>query len=279
MHAAGGRPADQQRDVEALALHLGGHMHHLVERGRDQAGEADDIDASLLGRLQYLARRNHDAEIDHLIIVACQHDAHDVLTDIVDIALDRRHQDLAGALAFAHSVGVFLRFHEGQEVGHGLLHHAGRFDDLRQEHFAGAKKISDDIHPVHQRAFDHMKRTGRGEPRFLGVYFDMLGDAIDEGMRQALLDRPASPGEILHLRFLRRRALESLGQGQQPFRRILAAIEDHILARFAQFRLDRFIDGELAGIDNPHVHAALDGVIEKHGMHRFADRLVAAKRE
>jgi len=31
MHPAGRCPADQQRNVEALALHLGGHMRHLVK--------------------------------------------------------------------------------------------------------------------------------------------------------------------------------------------------------------------------------------------------------
>ena len=41
------RAADQQRHREAAALHLARHVHHLVERRRDQAGEADDVD--LLG--------------------------------------------------------------------------------------------------------------------------------------------------------------------------------------------------------------------------------------
>ena len=35
--------------------------------------------------------RHHDAEIDHLVIVALEHDADDVLADVVDVALDGRH--------------------------------------------------------------------------------------------------------------------------------------------------------------------------------------------
>ena len=45
--AAGRRAADEERHVEALALHLGGDVAHLVERRRDQAGEADDVDLPL----------------------------------------------------------------------------------------------------------------------------------------------------------------------------------------------------------------------------------------
>ena len=56
---------------------------------------------SLARRLQDLRRRHHDAEVDDLVIVAGQHDADDVLADVVDVALDRRHQDLAGGLALA----------------------------------------------------------------------------------------------------------------------------------------------------------------------------------
>ncbi len=34
--AAGGRAADQQRNIETLALHLCGHVDHFIERRRDQ---------------------------------------------------------------------------------------------------------------------------------------------------------------------------------------------------------------------------------------------------
>ena len=94
--AAGRRAADEQRHVETLALHLGGDMHHLVERRRDQAGKADDVDFPLARRLQDPRRRHHDAEVDDLVVVAVEHDADNVLADVVDVALDGRDQDLAG---------------------------------------------------------------------------------------------------------------------------------------------------------------------------------------
>ena len=42
---AGRGAADQQRHLEAFALHLLGDVDHLVERRRDQAGQADHVDA------------------------------------------------------------------------------------------------------------------------------------------------------------------------------------------------------------------------------------------
>jgi hypothetical protein len=47
----------------------------------------------------------------------------------------------------------------GHQVGHGLLHHARGLDHLGQEHLAGAEQVADDIHAVHQRAFDHVQRA------------------------------------------------------------------------------------------------------------------------
>ncbi len=77
---------------------------------------------------------------------------------------------------------------------------------------------------------------------------------------------------------LKRSAISSmpLGRGAAGLRH---AVEHHVLAGLAQLRLDRVVDGELAGIDDAHVHAALDGVVEEHGVHGLAHRLVAAERE
>ena len=53
---------------------------------------------SALAVSRIFARRHHDAEIDHLVIVALEHDADDVLADVVHVALDGRHHDLAVAV-------------------------------------------------------------------------------------------------------------------------------------------------------------------------------------
>ena len=99
MDAARRRAADEERDVEALALHLGRDMDHLVERGRDEAGKADRVRLPFARDREDLRGRRHHAEIDDLVIVAGEHDADDVLADVVHVALDGRHHDRAGGLA------------------------------------------------------------------------------------------------------------------------------------------------------------------------------------
>ena len=117
------------------------------------------------------------------------------------------------------------------------------------------------------------------KPRLLGVGFDEFGDPVDERMGDALVDRPRAPFEILRLRLHSALAAEALSDGEQALGRVRAAVEDDVLAGLAQFRLDRLVDRELAGVDDAHVHAGLDGVVEEHRVHRLAHRLVAAERE
>ena len=163
-------------------------------------------------------------------------------------------------------------------MGDRLLHHARRFHHLRQEHLAGAEQVADDVHAVHQRAFDHVERALGAQPRLLDVGLDEVGDAVHQRVRQPLLDRLFAPGEIGFLRLLAF-AVEFLGDVEQPLGGVGTAIEHHVLAGLAQFRLEIVIDRHLPGIDDAHVHAGLDGVIEEHRMHGLAHALIAAERE
>ncbi len=53
------RAADEQRELESFALHFLRDVDHLVERGRDESAQADDIDAEFLRRGEnFLARRS-----------------------------------------------------------------------------------------------------------------------------------------------------------------------------------------------------------------------------
>ncbi len=72
---------------------------------------------------------------------------------------------------------------------------------------------------------------------------------------------------------------ETFGNFQQAFGSVCTTIEHHIFAGLAQFRINRVINGELTGIDDAHIHANLNGMIEEDSMHRFAHRLIATERE
>src|SRR5690606_26760687 len=74
-------------------------------------------------------------------------------------------------------------------------------------------------------------------------------------------------------------AAVALGQGQQVFGGLRAAVEDHVLDRIPQLRGQFVIDRELAGVDDAHAQPGGDGVVEKDGVDRLAHPVVAAKRE
>ena len=115
--------------------------------------------------------------------------------------------------------------------------------------------------------------------RFFRVGFDEVGDAVHERMREALFDGLFAPGEIFLLGLGAALAFELGGGLEQAIGRVGAAVEDHVLAKFAQFGRDVVVQRQLAGIDDAHVHAGLDRVIEEHRVHGFAHRLVAAEGE
>src|SRR5215471_15440815 len=66
---AGGCPTDQKRQFEALALHLSGHMYHLVERRRNQPAESDQIGVFGLGAFQDPLARDHYTHVDHFVVI------------------------------------------------------------------------------------------------------------------------------------------------------------------------------------------------------------------
>jgi hypothetical protein len=107
MNPARGGAADEKRDVEALALHFARHMHHLVEGGRDEARQSDDVHLLPTRRVQDLLGRHHHAEIDDLVVVAGEDHADDVLADVVHVALHGRHQHLAGGGPLRGAGGAF----------------------------------------------------------------------------------------------------------------------------------------------------------------------------
>jgi hypothetical protein len=78
-----------------VALHLGGDVLHLLQAGRDQARQADDVRAFRLGLGEDVPARHHHAHVDDLEVVALQDHRDDVLADVVHVALHGGDDDLA----------------------------------------------------------------------------------------------------------------------------------------------------------------------------------------
>ena len=177
-------------------------------------------------------------------------------------------------------LACFSCLHERHQVGDRLLHHARRLHHLRQEHLARAEQVADHVHAGHQRAFDHVERPLGLEPRLLGVGLDEIGDAVHQRMRRAACStghsRQARSASLLLACRARGSAAASASSRSVASG---AAVEHHVLAGLAQLRLEVVVDRHLPGIDDAHVHAGLDGVVEEHRVHRLAHRLVAAERE
>ena len=203
--SAGGGSADQQWNRETGARHFAGDMHHFVERRRDQARKSDQVRLLFASGGENLLARHHDSQVCHLVVIAGQHHADDVLADVVDVALDGGQQNaafagipsgIASGVAFGTG-GSPLRVHERRKKGDRFLHHAGGFYDLRKEHLAGAEQVADDAHSVHQRPLDDVERTRVFPPALLGIGVNVGIDAPDQGMGQPCLDGFCAPGEIL----------------------------------------------------------------------------------
>ncbi|EGF30551.1 hypothetical protein IMCC9480_1254 [Oxalobacteraceae bacterium IMCC9480] len=208
----------------------------------------------------------------------------DVLADVVYVALDGGNHDLA--LGFGGDAGLLFfellfDFDERNQVGHGLFHHACRLDHLRQKHLALAEQIANDVHAIHQRAFDHVDRPAAvGQQllaRFFGVFDDPLRDAVDQRVRQPLLHRAVAPFEVLF--FFLVTGFQGAGDLDHAFGGIVAAVQHDVFDALAQLGRQLAVDAHHAGVDDAHRHAGLDCVVQEYRVDRFACRVVAAEAE
>ena len=103
-------------------------------------------------------------------MVAAHDDGDDVLTDVVDIAFDGRHEIASAASLFAALPRLDVRLQEGD----GAFHGSGRFHDLRQKHLSFAEEFSDAVHALHERPFNDFSGLGEDVQCFGEVGFQEL---------------------------------------------------------------------------------------------------------
>ena len=193
------------------------------------------------------------------------------------IALDCGEQNLAFVLLFFQRPQQLLGFDERNQVRHGPLHHARTLDDLRQKHLAGAKQIADDVHAVHQRPFDHMDGPLDGEPSLLGVFENEVSHTMHECIGETFTHRQLAPRKRRGRN--RRGTLHIGGHFEQSLGGIGATVEHQVFHAFEQRRRNIGVERERTGIHDAHIHAGIHGVVEEHGVDRFAQRVIAAEGE
>ena len=88
----------------------------------------------------------------------------------------------------------------------------------------------------------------------LGVILDVLDDPLDKGVLEAILDRALSPRVVLD-RLLAPLPFDGLGELDKPLRGVVSAVEQHVLDAILQLGGDLVVDGQLTGVDDPHVEA------------------------
>ena len=128
-------------------------MAHLVKARRDQARETDNIYLFFNSAIDDIICRYHDPHVYDIKIITLQNNTHNILADIMDIALNRSHQNLtlAGRLNICASFLslFFFHIHKRLKISHSFFHHTGRFDHLRQKHLTVTKQIPNPIHAIH----------------------------------------------------------------------------------------------------------------------------------
>ena len=170
-----GGPAHKQGQVHSPAGHLPANLLHLEEAGGDEPAYGYGIGLLLEGAVQDGIPVHHYPQVHDVKAVAAQHNAGDVLSYVVDISLYGGHDH------FGPAAGLFRSLKMRFQHAHGLAHHLGALDHLRQEHLAFSKSSSHFFHGIHQRAFNHL--YGAAQPAQLFQYG--FGEAFASALQKA----------------------------------------------------------------------------------------------
>ena len=115
-----------------------------------------------------------------------------------------------------------------------------------------------------------------------GVVADEVGDAVHQRMTQALRHTHrrigrATPSQFGGLVF--GSAFGAVGHFDQTLTRVRATVQHHVFHPFAQRGLQVVVHTDHARVDDAHVHARLDRVVQEHGVDGLAHRVVTPEAE
>jgi hypothetical protein len=92
-------------------------------------------------------------EVDHLVAVAAEDDADDVLADVA-----RRPSLVPSTIRAADERSVFSASMKGSRYATARFMRA-RSSRPAEGTSSRPEQVADDLHPVHERAFDHVERS------------------------------------------------------------------------------------------------------------------------
>ena len=181
------------------------------------------------------AAGHHDPEVDHLVVVAAQHDPHDVLADVVDVALDGGHHDRAGRArrrpaapprgrGSARATAFFITRALFTTWGRNILPAPNRSPTMFMPAMSGPSITS--------------RGRAASQPGLLGVLRDVRVEALDQRVGQALVDRQLAPREVVAGPGHGRATRVARGDLQQPVRGVRAPVEDDVLDALEQVGVD-----------------------------------------
>jgi hypothetical protein len=98
VNARRGGSTNQQWQVHATTFHLLSNVDHLIERGSNETRQTNDIDVLRDSGVENLLAGDHNTHVDDTVVVATKNDTNNVLSDIMDVALNGSEKDGPGVL-------------------------------------------------------------------------------------------------------------------------------------------------------------------------------------
>ena len=192
------------------------------------------------------------------------------------ISFDRSQKDLPGAAGRQFVLG-FFGFQDRHQPGNCFFHHPGAFDYLGQKHLPCTKEVAHLVHSVHQGSFNDLECLIIMHKGFVNILIDVVGDAFDQRVSQALVQRECPPLLLQDLSFLP--VTMRICISDQTIGSIFSPVQDHILHQFQQILRDLVVDQEVSSVDDPHIQTGFDGMEKEGRMHGFPDKIVPPERE
>jgi hypothetical protein len=181
------RTTEQDGDVrQAACVHLLEVLPHDESRLDEQAAHADRVGAGICGGVEHLGEADLDAEIANLVPVVGEDDVHEVLPDVVDVALHRGQHDSAPA-------SLIRLLHQRLEVGHRGLHGLGGLQHEGKLHLARGEEVADRLHAREKHVVHDLEGGVAGRERLVEIGLDTVAIAVDYALLQPSFDGPVGP--------------------------------------------------------------------------------------